>query len=298
MSILLFGAQGQLGRELASTLGVIGPVLPLCRTQVDLATPLAAAAVIAHHQPRVVINAAAYTHVDAAESEPELAQRINGDAVGEIAEACRTCGAHLLHFSTDYVFPGTGSAPHTEADAVGPVNTYGRSKLDGERQAIHSGCSVTILRTSWLHAPQGKNFIRTILERAQHTEHISVVNDQFGAPTFARWLADIATTIAARSLVGECKLPTVLHAASRGCTTWHEVAQVAVAVAIDAGMQLRLTPHSVTPISSTAFHSAATRPTNSRMSIALLEKTLAIECPPWTEGVRETAYAIARELHR
>ena len=178
------------------------------------------------------------------------------------------------------------------------MNTYGRSKLDGERQAIHSGCSVTILRTSWLHAPQGKNFIRTILERAQHTEHISVVNDQFGAPTFARWLADIATTIAARSLVGECKLPTVLHAASRGCATWHEVAQVAVAMAIDAGMQLRLTPHSVTPISSTAFHCAATRPTNSRMSIALLEKTLAIECPPWTEGVRETAYAIARELHR
>lgn len=295
MSILLFGAEGQLGRELAVSLAALGPVTALCRSHVDLRTPLAAAAVIRSRRPQFVVNAAAYTNVDAAESEQELAQRINGDAVGEIAEACSSCRSHLLHFSTDYVFAGTGTAPHREEDPVGPVNAYGRSKLEGERQAMNADCQLTILRTSWLHAPRGKNFIRTVLSLAQTRHEISVVSDQFGAPTSARWLADIASHIARRSLAGDLPTPRVMHATSRGCASWHEVAQTALAIAVDAGMPSLIAKHSITPITSSQLRSSAVRPLNSRLSIETLESTLAIECQAWIDGVRETAYAIARE---
>ena len=295
MTILLFGAEGQLGRELAVSLAALGPMTALCRSHVDLRTPLAAAAVIRSSRPQFVVNAAGYTNVDAAESEPELAQRINGDAVGEIAEACSSCGSHLLHFSTDYVFAGTGTAPHREEDPVGPVNAYGRSKLEGERQAMNAGCQLTILRTSWLHAPRGKNFIRTVLALAQTRHEISVVSDQVGAPTSARWLADIASHIARRTLAGDRPTTRVLHATSRGSASWHEVAQTALSIAVEAGMPSLIAKNSITPITSSQLRSPAVRPLNSRLSIETLESTLGIECQAWIDGVRETACAIARE---
>lgn len=295
MSILLFGAEGQLGRELAASLAAVGPVTALCRSQVDLREPLAAAAAIRKRRPQFVVNAAAYTNVDAAESEPELAQRVNGDAVGEIAEACSSCRSHLLHFSTDYVFAGTGTAPHREEDPVGPVNAYGRSKLDGEHQAMNAGCRLTILRTSWLHAPRGRNFIRAVLSLARTSPEVSVVSDQFGAPTSARWLAEIASHIARRSLAGDPPAPRVMHATSRGSASWHEVAQTALSMAVDAGMPSMIAKHSITPITSGQLRSPAARPLNSRLSIETLEANLGIECQAWIDGVRETACAIARE---
>ena len=295
MSILLFGAEGQLGRELAVSLRAIAQVTPLSRAQVDLCIPRAAADAIGRTRPHLVVNAAAYTNVDRAESEPELAQRMNGDAVGEIAQACATHGAHFMHFSTDYVFAGSGTTPHRETDTTAPLNVYGRSKLEGERQALDSGCKLNILRTSWLHSPRGKNFIRTILLLAQERDALSVVSDQHGAPTSAPWLARVASMLCSSSLNSKGETPRVLHAVPRGSASWHEVAQSAVSLAIEAGMQVRINPDAITAVLSSSRTTAAQRPLNSRLSVGLLEETIGITCPEWMDGVRDTVSAIARE---
>jgi dTDP-4-dehydrorhamnose reductase len=294
MSIMLLGAGGQLGRELALSLPALGQVWSPSRAQVDLSTPLAASDAIRRIRPQCVVNAAAYTNVDRAESEPELAHRINSDAVGEIARACAACDSHLIHFSTDYVFAGDGAVPHCENDPVAPLNVYGESKLAGELGALNACCRVTILRTSWLHSPHGKNFIRTILELAAVQEELAVVGDQCGAPTSARWLAGIATTMCQHSLNGHWRAPQILHAVPRGSASWHDVAKSAVACAIDAGMTLRTTPLSITAVPSSSRSAAARRPLNSRLSVALLEHTLGMECPGWINGVQETVSAIAK----
>ncbi|NBQ15884.1 MAG: dTDP-4-dehydrorhamnose reductase [Proteobacteria bacterium] len=293
MSIVLLGAGGQLGRELASRLPAVAPVWSPSRAELDLGTPLAASDAIRGARPRLVVNAAAFTDVDRAESEPALARRINGDAVGEIARACAACGSHLIHFSTDYVFAGDGSAPHREGDPVAPVNAYGESKLSGEIEALGSGCRLTILRTSWLHSPHGRNFVRTILGMAMHREELAVVDDQWGAPTSAHWLAGIVTTICRRSLDGQWQAPRTLHAVPRGSASRHEVARCAVACAIAAGMPLRAIPTSIVAVSSGSFLAPARRPLNSRLCPAALEHALADEFPSWTEGLQHTVSAIA-----
>ena len=235
--ILLTGVTGQLGGELLKTLRPLGEVVAPTREEMDLAKAASMRETIRALRPRWIVNPAAYTAVDKAESEPELAYAINAEAVRVMAEEARTLGAGVIHFSTDYVFDGSGDAPYRETDPTGPVSVYGASKLAGERALIESGAGHTIFRTSWVYGARGKNFLLTILKLARERETLHIVADQHGAPTWARDLARMTARVVTRceAEARGCGLATLLgeigglyHAAGAGETTWHGFATQAV----------------------------------------------------------------------
>lgn len=287
MKILLLGKSGQVGWELQRSLAPLGELIALDRHQADglngdLSNPEALRATIRQVQPDVIVNAAAYTAVDKAESETELADRVNGIAAGVMAEEAAASGAWLVHYSTDYVFNGQGTAAWRETDAVAPVNHYGFSKLAGERAITASGCKHLIFRTSWVYGARGNNFAKTMLRLASDRETLSVVADQIGAPTGADLIADV-TAQALRQALQQPELAGLYHLAAAGEVSWHGYASEVIAFAKANGELL--TVKAIEPVETTAYPTPAHRPLNSRLNTQKLRATFSLHLPDWQSGV-------------
>jgi dTDP-4-dehydrorhamnose reductase len=285
MKLLLLGADGQVGWELRRSLAPLGAVTAPGRAEgADLAQPERLAALVREVAPDVIVNAAAYTAVDRAEQEPALAQAINADAPGALAHAAAERGAWLVHYSTDYVFDGSGRAARDESSPTGPLNAYGRSKLAGEDQIRASGCRHLILRTSWVYAARGGNFARTMLRLAAERDELRVVDDQIGAPTGAELLADLAALML-RTCASRPELAGTYHACAAGETSWCAYARHVIAWARARGLPLRTAAEAVQPIPSSAYAVPAERPLNSRLDTTKLRRAFNVVLPPWQLGV-------------
>ena len=291
MKILLLGKNGQVGRALERALAPMagpGELIALNRSNGgDLSQLQDLAQTIRQLRPQFIVNAAAYTAVDKAESEPEQARLINALAPEVLAKEAQALGAWLVHYSTDYVFDGSGSRPWLETDATAPLNVYGQSKLEGER-LIQAHCTRhLIFRTSWVYAAQGGNFAKTMLKLAQEREHLRVIDDQWGAPTGAELLAAVtATEIEKTSLAGDA-LAGLYHLAASGETTWHAYASHVISQAKALRPDLSWAVLEIAPVPSSAFVTAARRPHNSRLNTAKLQAALGIHLPDWRQGVDE-----------
>jgi len=288
MKILLLGCDGQVGWELQRSLQPLGEVLALDFQNRDFAAdfsrPDTLAATVQSVRPDLIVNAAAHTAVDKAESEPALAQAINADAPGVLARSAAACGAWLVHYSTDYVFDGSGDQPRAEDAPTGPLSVYGRTKLDGEAQIRASGCRHLILRTSWVYAARGANFARTILRLAAERDRLTVIDDQIGAPTGADLLADV-TAHALRCALKQPELAGTYHSVAAGETSWHAYAQYVIEFARAAGQPIRVAKDAIAPIPSSAFPAPARRPQNSRMATLKLRSAFDLQLPGWQCGV-------------
>jgi dTDP-4-dehydrorhamnose reductase len=289
MKILLLGCDGQVGWELQRSLQPLGEVVALDFQSRDLAAdfskPDALAATVQAVKPDLIVNSAAHTAVDKAESEPELAQKINADGPGVLARAAAASGAWLVHYSTDYVFDGSGDQPRDEEAATGPLSVYGRTKLDGERQIRASGCKHLILRTSWVYAARGGNFAKTMLRLAAAKTELNVIDDQIGAPTGADLLADL-TALTVRAARVQPDLSGTYHAVAAGATSWHGYAQLVIETARERGVALTLPSDALRPISTSAYPTPATRPLNSRLDTRKLRERFGVHLPDWESGVR------------
>lgn len=286
MRIVLFGKSGQVGWELQRSLAPLGEVIALDFDSTDycgdFTRPDEVARTVAELAPQLVVNAAAHTAVDKAESEPDLAHTLNAEAPGAVARAAHAAGAWMVHYSTDYVFSGAGTRPWTESDATGPLSVYGRTKLAGE-QAVAAHCQHhLILRTSWVYAARGGNFARTMLRLAAERERLTVVDDQHGAPTGADLLADL-TAHMARAAMSRPELAGTYHAVADGHTTWHGYASHVIGYARQAGAQLKV--REIVPVPSSAFPTPAQRPANSRLDTTRLRNAFRLSLPDWRQGV-------------
>lgn len=284
--ILLTGCNGQLGFELQRALAPLGEVVALDHAHGDLADPDALRALVRDISPQIIVNPAAYTAVDKAEGQSELAFAVNATAPGILGEEAARLGAWVLHFSTDYVFDGAQSAPYTETDTPNPQNVYGRSKRAGELALIASGASALILRTSWVFGAHGGNFARTILRLAGERESLDVVADQVGAPTSAALLADISAQLIAQSTHWAGNFPFGLyHVAAGGETTWYDYARHVVERARQAGKALKLRPEAIRAIASAHYPLPASRPANSRLDTQKFRQTFGLHLPDWRLGL-------------
>jgi dTDP-4-dehydrorhamnose reductase len=286
MKILLFGKNGQVGWELVRSLAPLGELTAPDRRDTgavrgDLSDLDGLARTIRDVAPDVVVNAAAYTAVDRAESEPVLSHAVNALAPAVMAAEAKRLGAWLVHYSTDYVFDGSGERPWVETDPVAPLGVYGRTKAEGERHIAESGVRHLIFRTSWVYAARGGNFLNTILRLARERERLTVVDDQFGAPTGAALIADV-TAHALRAAVARAELGGLYHLVANGTTHWHGYACRALELARASGAQFKAT---VEPVPSSAYPTAAARPHNSRLSNKKLEDAFGLRLPPWEDGV-------------
>ncbi|UVL12731.1 dTDP-4-dehydrorhamnose reductase [Pseudomonas atacamensis] len=287
MKILLLGKNGQVGWELQRSLAPLGELVALDRHSVDglsgdLSDLESLRATIRQVKPNVIVNAAAYTAVDKAESETELADRVNALASGVMAEEAASLGAWLVHYSTDYVFSGQGLAPWQETDAVTPVNHYGASKLAGEQAIIASGCKHLIFRTSWVYGARGNNFAKTMLRLAKDRETLSVIADQIGAPTGADLIADV-TALTIQQVLRRPELAGLYHLAAAGEVSWHGYASHVIDFAKAQGEELAVT--TVNPIETTAYPTPARRPLNSRLNTQKLRDNFSLHLPDWQSGV-------------
>jgi len=288
VKILLFGKGGQVGWELQRSLAPLGELVALDFDSKDLCgdftNPEGLAGTVRRLAPDVIVNAAAHTAVDKAESERELAHAINAVAPGVLAREAKALGAWLVHYSTDYVFDGSGTQPWQEEDATGPLNVYGATKLDGE-QAIHAtGCRHLIFRTSWVYAARGGNFAKTMLRLARERERLTVIDDQTGAPTGADLLADV-TAHAIRTAQREPAVSGLYHLAAGGETTWHGYACFVVNFARHAGVDIKVAADAIAPVPTSAFPTPARRPANSRLATDKLQNTFGLVLPSWQAGV-------------
>jgi dTDP-4-dehydrorhamnose reductase len=286
MKILLLGKNGQVGWELQRALAPLGDVVALDRSSTeycgDLSDLEGLRATLRAVQPDVIVNAAAYTAVDKAESDQATAQLINADATRVLAEEAATSGAWLVHYSTDYVFDGTGETPWVENSLVSPVNFYGASKLAGEQAITASGCKHLIFRTSWVYGARGNNFAKTMLRLAKDRETLNVIADQIGAPTGAELLADVVAHAITKAQE-DASLGGIYHLASAGEVSWHGYAQFVIDFAKSQGETLAVT--TVLPIPTSAYPTPAARPLNSRMDTQKLRDTFSLHLPDWQRGV-------------
>ena len=290
MKVLLLGKNGQLGWELQRSLAPLGELVALDRQGApglcgDLGEPDGLAATVRALRPRVIVNAAAYTAVDRAESEPELARRINADAPAVLAREAAACGALLLHYGTDYVFDGSGQTPWREMDATGPLSVYGRTKLAGEQAIVAAGGAHLILRTSWVYAARGGNFAKTMLRLGAERERLTVIDDQWGAPTGAELIADVSAHAIAQVLCQPAKAG-VYHLAAAGETTWFSYAKYVLAQAQQAQSAIKLIVNEVAPIATADYPTPARRPHNSRLDTRKLQAAFGLTLPPWQDGVQ------------
>ncbi|HSV45277.1 MAG TPA: dTDP-4-dehydrorhamnose reductase [Ramlibacter sp.] len=287
MKILLFGKNGQLGWELQRSLAPLGALVALDSRAGDLADLDGLARTVAAERPAVVVNAAAFTAVDRAESEPERARLLNALAPRALAQACDRAGAWLVHYSSDYVFDGSGSRPWTEDDTPAPLNVYGATKREGE-QGVAAACARhLILRTSWVYAARGANFARTMLRLAAERTALDVVDDQVGAPTGAELAADV-TAHALRLALDAPALAGTYHLAAGGETSWCGYARFVIGQAQAAGMALQAGPDAVRAVASSAFATAARRPLNSRLATAKLQRAFGLQLPQWQQPLART----------
>ena len=287
-SILLFGKSGQVGWELQRSLSVLGHVTALDFDSQDhcgdFSNPDGIAQAVRALNPDVIVNAAAHTAVDKAESEPELAQLLNATTPGVLAEEAARLNAWLVHYSTDYVFDGSGSRPWVETDRPAPLSVYGRTKWEGEQRIQQSGAKHLILRTSWVYAARGGNFAKTMLRLAQERERLTVIDDQWGAPTGADLLADV-TAHAIRHLQARPQDGGLYHCVAAGETNWNLYAKEVLAQAAIAQPAIKLKATEVAPVPTSAFPTPAARPHNSRLDTARLRNTFGLTLPPWQQGV-------------
>ncbi len=299
--ILVLGRKGQVGGDLCRLLEAKGERFTAAgREECDLAVAGSAARLISKELPNIIVNAAAYTAVDRAESEPELAFRINSEAVHEIATQAKRIGAALIHYSTDYVFDGSNSRPWREDDPTGPLNVYGRSKLEGERRIHDSGAASLIFRTSWVFSDVGKNFLVTMLKLGSEREEISVITDQIGSPTSSRSLAELTTDAishftAADGAIDMEKIQAaagIYHATSQEQTSWHGFAEAIFKEARKLGISLRV--RSVQPITSEQWPSAAKRPAYSVLCNDKLREKLGYQLPEWKQSLKQVLKSAVR----
>lgn len=288
MKILLLGKNGQVGWELQRSLAPLGELLALdSRSQEycgDLNDLVGLADTVRRFAPDVIVNAAAYTAVDKAESEPQLARRVNAEAPAVLAREAQRINALLVHYSTDYVFAGNGDTPWQESDPVAPLSVYGSSKLEGEQAIQASGCSHLIFRTSWVYAARGNNFAKTMLRLARERDSLNVIDDQFGTPTGADLLADV-TAHAIRTVQQQPQLGGLYHLAAAGETTWCRYARFVLEQAQAAGVDLKVTPAMVGAITTEAYPTPAKRPNNSRLNTQKLQNAFVLRLPEWQTGV-------------
>lgn len=296
MKILLFGKSGQVGWELQRSLAPLGHLTALNSASGELCGDLrdveGIVETIRRVAPDVIVNATAHTAVDKAESEPGLAEALNTQAPGLLAHEAARCGALLVHYSTDYVFDGSGDRSWMETDATGPLSVYGRTKLAGEFAIQKSGCRHLIFRTSWVYAARGKNFARTMLKLAAEREKLTVIADQFGAPTGAELIADV-TAHAIRQARNQPDLSGLYHLAAAGETSWHGYATFVCDFARRAGIDLRA--QTIEPVPTSAFPTPAKRPLNSRLDTSRLRSTFDLRLPDWQSGVERMLLEILPE---
>lgn len=317
MKILLFGANGQVGWELQRSLAPLGQVEACGRLEADFANPDGLRAIIRQYCPAVIVNAAAYTAVDQAESEPDTAYRINAEAVALLADEAKRLDAGLIHYSTDYVFDGTKSEPYLESDQPNPLSVYGKTKLQGETAISESGCKHLIFRTSWVYSARGANFVKTMIRLAKERDALNVVADQIGAPTSAALIADVTAAALKRIATGATSVPPqggncvdageglipevvsgrgsqlswqqvtgTYHLTPTGETSWHGFARYLLAEAQDQGVTLRINPEDLNPITTADYPVAARRPANSRLNTNKLTETFGLRLPQWQAPVK------------
>jgi dTDP-4-dehydrorhamnose reductase len=288
MRLLVTGKDGQVGFELLRSLAPLGEVVGLSRQELDLTDPDAIRRVIRDTKPSIVINPAAYTAVDKAESDQALATKVNAVAPGLLGEEAKRLGALVVHYSTDYVFDGTKPSPYVETDSPNPQSVYGRTKWQGEEALAQSTPKHLILRTSWVLGRHGNNFAKTMLRLAAEREELKVVADQFGAPTSAALLARVTAALIAAYAQGSRDFAFgTYHAVALGETHWCDYARFVMAEAKALGKALRTSPESVHPIATTDYPTPAKRPQNSRLSTEKLTQSFGLTLPPWQDGVRE-----------
>jgi len=288
MKLLLLGKNGQVGWELQRALPLLGEVVALdfdsVELKADFSQPESLAATLDAVQPDIIVNSAAHTAVDKGESEPDLVRRINAEAPGVLARWAAAHGAWLVHYSTDYVFDGSGSTPRGEDAPTGPLSVYGQTKLDGEEAIRASGCKHLILRTSWVYAARGGNFAKTMLRLAAERERLSVIDDQVGAPTGADLLADLTAHLLRSAITGP-DVSGTYHAVAAGETSWHGYACFVIEWARRHGRDIKVAPDAIEAVPTSAFPTPARRPLNSRLDTSRLRNTFGLVLPPWQHGV-------------
>jgi dTDP-4-dehydrorhamnose reductase len=289
MRVLLLGKNGQVGWELQRSLSLLGELVACDfdspgELKADFSQPESLAPLIRRIRPDVIVNSAAHTAVDKAESEPELARALNATAPGVVAREAAELGAWVVHYSTDYVFDGSGSEARDEGAPTGPLSVYGRTKLEGEELIRASGCHHLILRTSWVYAARGGNFARTMLRLAAEREALNVIDDQVGAPTGADLLADVSAH-ALRAAMVRPELGGTYHCVAAGETSWFGYARFVIEWARAHGQPVRVAADAIRPIATSAYPTPAQRPLNSRMSTARLQSAFGLQLPHWQAGV-------------
>jgi dTDP-4-dehydrorhamnose reductase len=289
MKILLFGKNGQVGWELNRSLLPLGEVIALGRKEADFSNPESLRNIVREIKPDVIVNAVAYTAVDKAEAEEELAAIINSEAPGILAEEALRINALLIHYSTDYVFDGTKEGPYVESDEPNPINAYGRTKLAGEQEIQSSGCDYLILRTTWVYASRGSNFLRTILRLANERMELRIVSDQYGAPTWARNIADITGHV----LVGVQQerhsgrfKSGIYHLCASGKSTWYDFADAIIEQAKILDTTKSIVTEKVLPITTEEYPLPASRPKNSQMDSSLLAARFGLTMPKWRSAMK------------
>lgn len=287
-TILVTGANGQVGWELVRALQPIGEVVAATRNDVDLGDAAAVGAFVETVAPDLVVNAAAYTSVDRAEDEADAAFAVNRDAVRAMASAAAKGGSLLVHFSTDYVFDGSKQTPYSESDDVCPLNVYGASKLAGEQAIAEIGGDWLVFRTSWVYASRGQNFLRTMLRLGANREKLSVVNDQYGAPTSARTIADLTAHAVAKAFAERCAgtfESGIYHMTARGTTTWHAFAEAIFAGARRLSPQCDLSIREVNPIPAAEYPTKTPRPAYSVLDNTRFDERFGLHRPQWTDAL-------------
>lgn len=288
IKILLLGKNGQVGWELQRSLAPLGEVIALDAKSLDYCGDFTnldgLAQTIRAIAPDVIVNAAAHTAVDKAESEPELARTINALAPAVLANEAQRIGALLVHYSTDYVFDGSGETPRLETDATAPLSVYGETKLEGENAIVASGCKHLIFRTSWVYAARGGNFAKTMLKLAQERDVLKVINDQIGAPTGADLLADVTAHAIRKALVSP-EVSGLYHLVASGETSWHGYASFVIEHARQTGIEIKVAADAIQAVPTTSFPTPAKRPLNSRLNTNKLQSSFDLALPSWQSGV-------------
>ena len=300
MRILLIGASGQIGSALRRTLPLLADLIVIDRTNLDFARPEHVRQRVMQAQPNLIVNAAAYTDVEGAENDETAAFMVNADSVGELALAARDLGATLVHYSTDYVFDGLKPAPYDEDDDPHPLSVYGRSKLEGEQRIRNAGCPHLILRTSWVYAAQGRNFLSTMLRLGRERPELRIVDDQVGAPTYARFIAEATADLLMRAATdgharNRLEEGDTVHLVSEGTTSWFGFAGEIFAKAQAAGYVP--TPRLV-PVRSLEFPSRVQRPRNSRLSLARAKTVWGLHPPTWQQSLSECVDELGFEFEQ
>lgn len=295
MRMLLFGRNGQVGFELRRALAPLGEVVAFDYPACDLSRPDSIRGVIAATKPEVIVNAAAYTAVDKAESEPALARAINADAPGIIGAEAKKIGARVIHYSTDYVYDGTKTTPYLETDATNPLSVYGLTKRDGDEALAASGAEHFIFRTSWVFGAHGGNFVKTVLRLAAERDKLNIIADQFGAPTSAALIADVTAQVLGQLRWRDAaKTPSgIYHLTAAGETSWHGFAQAILRGGVSRRLSFRLAPDDVRAITTAEYPLPARRPANSRLDTTRLTNTFNLVLPHWQAGLDHVLDLIA-----